>query len=138
MTKLVAVALAAAIWVGGAAISVADDVRTETVQFKTGTSGTSFKDKIKGYDSVQYVLGAGKGQTMSVTLQADNASAYFNIYEPGLKPGEDGAMYVGSINGVEFVGELPSKGDYVIQVYMMRNAARRDEVASYMLDIGIE
>lgn len=138
MTKSVAMALAAALWVGGAGVSVADDVRTETVQFKTGTSGASLKDMIKGYGSVNYVVGAGKGQTMSVTLQTDNASANFNIYEPGLKPGEDWAMYVGSINGTEFVGELPSKGDYVIQVYMMRNAARRDEAANYTLDIGIE
>ncbi len=36
-----------------------------------------------------------------------------------------------------FSGALPADGDYVVQVYLMRSAARRNEVANYTITIGI-
>lgn len=50
----------------------------------------------------------------------------------------DTAIYNGSISGSSTTVTLPSGGDWVVQVYLMRNAARRGEVADYRLSISIE
>lgn len=115
----------------------ADDVRTETVRFETGASSATITDSIKGYESVSYELGAAEGQSMAVDMSVDNLSAYFNIYGPGKGPGDE-ALYVGSTGGTRYQGTLPSTGTYTVNVYLFRNAARRDEVANYTLEIGIE
>ncbi|PRY22513.1 hypothetical protein CLV78_10653 [Aliiruegeria haliotis] len=115
----------------------AGDLRTETVHFPARQSGTTISDSIKGYQSVAYELGAAQGQTMVVDFATSNPSAYFNVYAPGKGPG-DAAMYVGAASGNRFEGTLPAAGDYTVSVYLYRSAARRDEVADYTLDIGID
>ena len=110
-----------------------DHSRTERVQFARGTSSATLHGSIHGYDTVDYVLGARSGQTLNVRLQPTNASAYFNV----TKQGADEALFVGSTSGNSFTGRLPSSGDYVVRVYLMRNAARRDEHANYSLTVGV-
>jgi len=114
-----------------------DVVHTKQVHFDKGTNGTTIKGKIKGYETYNYKLGAKSGQYMRVSLETKATSNYFNIFEPGKGPG-DQAMYVGSTSGNTYTGNLPKDGTYTIQVYMMRNAARRNEVANYQLHIGID
>ncbi|MFC5371902.1 hypothetical protein ACFPIF_05030 [Brevundimonas faecalis] len=126
-----ALSLAAALCVAPAMAQ--DHGRTERVQFARGTSSTTLHGNIHGYDTVDYVLGARGGQTLNVRLQPSNASAYFNV----TKQGADEALFVGSTSGNQFSGRLPSNGDYVVRVYLMRNAARRDEHANYTLTVGI-
>ena len=46
-------------------------------------------------------------------------------------------MFIGSTSGNQFEGSLPASGDYKLRVYMMRSAARRDEVAKYRLEMII-
>lgn len=77
---------------------------------------------------------AGAGQTLNVGMKTDNASSYFNIIAPG---SGDVAMFVGSTSGNQFSSVLPTDGDYSIRVYLMRNAARRNESASYTLTVGV-
>jgi hypothetical protein len=67
----------------------ARDIRTEQVRFKGGQTSTSIKGRIVGYESVSYVLGAEAGQTMTIALNPSNLATYFNVYEPGKKPGDD-------------------------------------------------
>lgn len=114
--------------------SLADDVRRETVRFAVGTSGTTINSKVKGYDSVQYSLGVRAGQKMSVQIDSSNASLYFNITAPGASE----ALYIGSIDGNATTVTIPSSGNYVIDVYLMRNAARRGETATYSLSLYVE
>ena len=71
---------------------------------------------------------------MNVTLKSNNLSNYFNVLPPG---SNDVAMFVGSTGGNNWTGTLPADGDYKIRVYLMRNAARRNETANYTLTIGI-
>ncbi len=113
----------------------ADDVKRERVKFQAGASEATLKASIKGYDSYEYTLGAKAGQVMTISFKSDNASNYFNVMPPG--GGE--ALFVGSsaADPNSFTGTLPADGDYVVQVYLMRNAARRDEVANYTITIGI-
>jgi hypothetical protein len=119
---------------GFAGADAAAQDRTERVSFAAGASGTSVRGMIRGYDGVVYVLGAQAGQRMSVEMTTDNASAFFNIRPSGSAD----AIYNGSIDGNAASVTLPSGGDWVVQVYLMRNAARRGEVASYQLAISIE
>lgn len=109
-------------------------VRNETVRFPRGTSGTTIEDSITGNESVRYSIGVSAGQTMDVQLDTDNSSNYFNITAPGASE----ALFNGSIsgNGTSFV--VPSSGNYIVDVYLMRNAARRGETANYDLTLYVE
>jgi len=115
----------------------AQDARDESVRFAPGTSGATIKETITGYQSVNYKLGAKAGQHMVVVLKTDNGSNYFNIFVPGKGPGDE-AMFIGSQQGGRYDGTLPADGEYTVQVYLMRNAARRNEKANYTLEIGID
>ncbi len=77
---------------------------------------------------------------MSIVLDSNNASNYFNIYPPETALGDlgDNAMYIGSIHGNSYAGTLPLDGEYTIQVFLMRNAARRNEKANFTLRIRID
>ena len=112
-----------------------DKVTTHQVHFDKGTNGTTVKGHVKGYDTVNYKLSAQSGQSMRVSLESKKA--FINIFEPGKGVG-DGAMFIGSIKGGNYTGILPKSGTYTIQVYLMRNEARRGTSAPYTLHIGID
>ncbi len=114
--------------------SFADDVRREVVRFAPGSSSSTIQSSVKGYHTVQYALSVTAGQKMSVQLDSRNASLYFNVTAPGA----DAAMYNSSIDGNGTSITIPSSGTYVIDVYLMRNAARRDETARYDLTLYVE
>jgi hypothetical protein len=111
----------------------ARDIRTERVAFATGTPRTVIEGTITGGQIVDYVLGAAAGRTLSVDMRTSNASSYFNI----LPSGSDEAMFVGSSGGTVADVPVPTAGDYVIRVYLMRSAARRNETARYSLAVGV-
>lgn len=132
--KLLSPLFAAALVLGASTATAGDGIRTERVHFKPGTSGATVEGKIKGYEGVDYVLEASKGQHMNVSMSTDNASSYFNILAPGEN---EVAMFIGSTSGSQFEGTLPTNGAYKIRVYMMRSAARRNEVANYRLEMAV-
>jgi hypothetical protein len=132
MTRLF-LSLVAAVLVASTALAA--DSRTERVQFHKGANSATVQGTIKGYETVDYLLGARKGQYMNVSLATDNGANYFNIIAPGKA---DEAMFVGSTAGNQFEGTLPASGDYKVRVYLMRNAARRDEVAKYRLEMIVD
>lgn len=107
--------------------------RVEHVVFKNGADSATFSDSIKGRLTAEYRLRAKAGQMLTVDLKPSNASAYFNITAKG----EEYALFNGSIMGNHFLGPLPADGQYVVQVYLMRNAARRNEVANYSLSLNL-
>ncbi len=110
-------------------------VSTHQVHFDKGTSGTTVKGHVKGYDTVYYKLGAKAGQSMRVSLTSKKA--FMNIFEPGKGAG-DGAMFGGSTEGGNYRGVLPANGTYTIQVFLMRNEARRGTSTPYTLHMEIE
>ncbi|WP_193164637.1 DNA breaking-rejoining protein [Microbulbifer hainanensis] len=116
---------------------LADESRTENIQFKAGSTGTKVQGSITGYETVNYKLRANAGQKMHVALTTDSGANYFNIYAPGKGPG-DMAMFIGSTSGQKFAGKLPADGVYTIQVFQMRSAARRKETAKYTLKVKID
>lgn len=103
------------------------------VRFPQGGESARYIGSIRGYDTDTYTVDARRGQQMSVNMNANNRFAFFNI----LAPGVDIAIHGGAMDGNNFSKALPRNGKYRIQVFLMRNAARRNEVANYRLRIRI-
>lgn len=112
-------------------------IRKERVQFQAGKSSKTIQGTIKGEQIVDYLINAKAGQTMTVNLTTNNGGNSFNIYEPGKVPGNDAALFIGETNNNSYKGTLPTSGDYLIRVALVRSAARRNEVANYKLQITI-
>lgn len=111
----------------------ADPVHKESVALTANKAAHRVTGKIKGYATAEYTLTGKAGQTLSVKLKTNQSSNYFNIRQAG----QDDALFVGSSNGNTFQAKLPADGEYTVQVYLMRNAARRNAVASYTLEMGL-
>lgn len=107
--------------------------RVERVTFEKGADAVQFNQSIQGPLTAQYRVSAKAGQILTVDLKPSNTSAYFNITAKGA----DYALFNGSIMGNHFMGPLPADGEYTVQVYLMRNAARRNEVANYNLSLNL-
>jgi len=117
---------------GAAAPALAQDsTRRAPVVLAAADAAVALTGTIKGYDSVDYILTAEAGQMLDMVLESDNASANFNV----IPPGSNSAVFIGSTAGTVFNTIASASGDYTVQVYLMRNAARRDEVANYTLTI---
>lgn len=115
-------------------VSAAGAIESRAVHFAKGASSATLEGSLKGDQTVDYTLDARAGQTMTVKLATDNTANYFNVLPPG---SADVAIFVGSTGGNDWSGTLPSDGAYTIRVYLMRSAARRNEVARYTLTVGI-
>ncbi|MFJ4250392.1 hypothetical protein SAMN04488483_3250 [Pseudomonas helmanticensis] len=107
--------------------------RVEQVVFKAGADHLQIKQSIKGEQTAQYTLNVKAGQMLTVDFKPSSTSAYFNISAKGA----DSALFNGSMMGNHFAGVLPADGEYTVQVYLMRNAARRNAVANYTLSIKL-
>ena len=117
---------------GFAVASQAADI-AKAVHFDQGKTSATLKGSIRGEDGVVYQLGASEGQAMSVLFKPSNASCYFNV----LPPAGDTAIFIGSTSGNEFTANLDRSGTYRVQVYLMRNAARRNETCNYSITFEI-
>jgi hypothetical protein len=127
-------ALFASLLLMTSSLAYADGIEIHAVQFAKGKSSAMIKGTIKGDQTIDYTLRARAGQTMSVELATKNGANYFNVLPPG---SNDEALFVSSSSGNEWTGVLPVDGEYKVRVYLMRSAARRNEVANYTLTVGI-
>lgn len=96
-----------------------------------GDSGAAtIRDTIRGREDRDYVLHAGAGQSLDIELRTRSTSAYMNVLPPGSSAV---AMFIGDTGGGRFRGIAPIAGDYVVRVYLVRSAARRNERAAFTL-----
>jgi hypothetical protein len=114
----------------------ADDSRSEPVYFAPGGTGVVIAGSLEGRETVDYLLGAKAGQTLSVTMDSDNSAAYFNLIAPNE---QDVALYAGHLAAEpnRYEGTLDLDGEWKIRVYLYRAAADAGERADYRLDIHI-
>jgi hypothetical protein len=130
---LAALALVLACARAVAAAPAADTgIQQERVRFAEGASSAVVRGQLKGDAMIDYVVHAAAGQTLSVKLQKTNVQNYFNVMSPG---SSGSAMFVGD-TGENYSGVLPTDGDYIVRVYLMRPAARRGESSTFTLTIG--
>ena len=115
-----------------ATIVEAQTVKPERVQFAKGKTSKVIKGTLTGDQSRIYLVNLRAGQTVTVKLLSTNSSANFNVTAPGAME----AMFIGSVSGNEFSGVVPSTGDYKIDLFLMRSAARRRESMNFTIAIG--
>lgn len=116
----------------GSQMAVAQE-RNVRVEFGRGQSSTVIRGTVRGYEGANYRVNVRGSQRLAVTMDSSNGSNYFNI----LGPGGGDALFNGSISGDFADIIVPDSGDYVVQVYLMRNAARRNEQARFTLKIEV-
>ena len=107
--------------------------KAQDVHFAPGSSGTELRGTIKGDSAAHYRLVAGAGQTLSVTMKASNGGQSFNI----VSPGSNEAMFIGETQGEKAQVVLPADGAYLIQTFLVRSAARRNESSNYTLQVAV-
>lgn len=119
------------LWLGTSLIcgNVWAQERTERLTLGDGT--TSTKDQIKGRDGVQYSFAARPGQQLMIRLASSNPSAYINVEKDGAAE----AVCQGALTGNVCAVRSEAAAEYVVDVYLMRNAARRGDSAQYTLTI---
>lgn len=127
MKRILQVVLAAAgLLLGGAHAQE----RTEQVTLNDGV--TALKGAVKGYGQVKYTLSAPPGQKLTIQLKTSHASNYFNVAQAGASE----ALCQGALTSNVCSVQSATATDYVIDVFLMRNAARRGEKARYTLTVN--
>ena len=126
--RALSIALVLALGVAGAARA-----GERQVSFAKGATTALVSGKIVGRDDASYRINAGADQTLRVQLKASNRSCYFNLFAPGAAE----AAHIGSTAGDQFSVDRTRPGAYRAQVYLMRNAARRQQSCSFRLTIEL-
>lgn len=111
-----------------------EQIQVKKVEFEKGKSGATISGEINGDQIIDYVLDAKAGQEMTVKFTSSNASNYFNLMAPGE---EYVAFYNSSMGENSYRGKLEKSGDQRIRVYLMRNAARRNESSTFTIEVSI-
>ena len=111
-----------------------EGITNRRLSFAPGTSSARIEGAITGYETIDYLLGVRAGQAMNISMASSNTAAYFNLLEPGET---EVAIFNGSMGDNMFEGVAQKSGDYRIRVYLYRNAARRNEKASYTLEAAV-
>jgi hypothetical protein len=132
--------LSLAVLLGSINVAIAE-MRRSHVDF-AGWTGAAIDGEIVGDEYDRYELNAVAGDTLTVRLHTPNTATYFNVYAPGRGPGDEALANSEMVGGPvldlnEFSGTLPETGTYEVVVYMMRSAARRNEVAPYSIEIDL-
>lgn len=104
----------------------------ERVSFDKGANSATVSGEVDhGHD---YALRAKAGQTLTVALKA-TPGVYFNV----IAPGNDTAIVNTSITGEStWSGQLPTTGDYLVQVYQMRSATRHGKNPGYAVTFTVK
>lgn len=105
----------------------------QKVNFLQGSTHTTLTGKFQGYDDVRYRVYAKNGQALKFNINSLGNLAYVNIFAPG----KDNALLIGSTVGSKGELTLPVDGDYIVQVYQMRNSARKNKTVKYSLDVEL-
>ena len=107
-------------------ILIAQTVRTRRVQFARGSNSATIRDSVIRGERNVYILGARKGQTMTVNIASSQAQggALFDVVSP------DGVVL--ETGATTFEQELPASGNYRIVVGGSRGNA------SFSLNVSIK
>ncbi len=114
-------------------LAQAGEIPSQQVEFVKGTHGATLKGSITGSQVFDYRLRARAGQTMTIELKSDRTSEYFNL----VAPGRDEALFVGSMRGSRFEGQVPADGEYTIRLYLMGDARDSGKTANHTLHVEV-
>lgn len=116
-------------------VSAQDDgIHEQAVAFAAGRRDATLHGSLRGRGIIDYRLQAGTGQRIAVSLKASNRFTYFNV----MAPGADAALFIGSISGDHYAGIASVTGSHTVRVYLMPNAARRDERTEFDISFRLD
>jgi hypothetical protein len=108
-------------------------VRSEQVTLDAREPKRTLTDAIAGFERVQYLVSVHAGQLLKVDLATSNLANTFDISAPAAaKP-----FYLGGDSGNSFLFRVPATGEYLIDVYLLRYAARDYQSAQYTLSVTL-
>ena len=100
--------------------------RTRRIRFERGRTTKVIEDAVVRGTSDRYLLRASAGQTLTVHITSIEDNAVFDIYRPGGR-----RLLRGAQETMDWTGELPVSGDYVISVGGTRGNA------TYTLEVTV-
>ncbi|MGB6222496.1 hypothetical protein [Haloferula sp.] len=115
---------------------IADEVRTERVQFAKGADSATLEGEVSGRDAVMFQLNARDSQFLTVNLESESPYANFNIYIPGRGFGDE-ALFTSDLGGRNYLGQLYKSGDHRIAVFLNRGAARDGKSADFKITFKV-
>ena len=118
--------LIAALLMMTAITAPAQSDRTRRVRFARGRTTTVIKDAVVRGTRDRYILRASRGQTLTVHITSLEDNAVFDIHRLG-----SSQTLAGAQETMDWTGELPRNGDYVIVVGGTRGNA------TYTLEVTI-
>ncbi len=95
------------------------------------------RGSVHGYNDVRYQVFADATGVLRIEMKGTLGSNLFNVYAPGTQPGKDEALFSGALDGAKAEVPISKAGDYLIQVFLMRNAARRGASSRYTLSVEL-
>lgn len=99
------------------------------LEFARGKRSVTVSESVRGDNGRSYSLKLQAGQDFVAELKS--GKAYMNVVGPD---GE--TLFNGSISGGAYKAVAPTTGTYRIEVYLMRNEARRGTVAPFALTVS--
>jgi hypothetical protein len=97
----------------GHPIQIAQRSRTRRIYFKSGEDSTTIRTAVVRGTRDIYLLGAAKGQVMTVQIKSLEDNALFDVEAPPTPSGYRRVLTEGSAS---WSGRLPETGDYQLSV----------------------
>lgn len=101
---------------------------TQRITFAPGATSATVSGSVQGYETRDYVLKAQAGQQMTVNLRSNSSFMQVAVFSP---QGETLSV------GTNWTGTLPSSGDYLVRVLLVRAEARRNGAGGFQLTVGV-
>ena len=102
------------------------------IQFAHGATSARVSGSVSGDRGQQWVFGARAGQTLKIDFKPAKPMLYYNVRSGA------GLLRNSSVEGNDpWTTTLPTDGDYTIDVYFMRDEARRGTTSDYQLTTSI-
>jgi len=118
----------------GVTATIAQTKRID-VKFRKGTSSGTYSNTVTGYGSADFYVNAKGGQEMSAKLTSANKSLYFLVIRD---PASPVAIADDARDAINWTGELPDDGTYIVRVFLVRAEARRNKTpVKFTLRIGV-
>lgn len=102
------------------------DETVQRVKFEKGRTTSVIKARVVRSDDIRYLLGAKRGQYMTVHISSASDSVAFQVYSP------NGKDITGSDFTKDWEGALPENGDTQILVFTDQYKSQ-----SFTLEVGI-
>ncbi len=109
-------------------LQIAQRSRVRRIQFEPGASSAILKDAVVRGTQDIYLVGASKGQTMTLKIASLENNGVFQLLTPANSAGQRRSL---TVEAMSWAGGLPASGDYQIIVGSTRGNA------SYQLKVGI-